>query len=66
MDNPKHEGLGTGLKYDLWELPKCWLCGSSDPVPQVHYEVSAKSPGGARCKPHQVLVHFGCVQDMDQ
>lgn len=46
--------------------PKCWVCGSDDPVPQVHYEVSCKSPGGEPCEPYQTLVHFGCVQDMDQ
>jgi len=41
---------------------KCWLCGLSEPDTTI--TVECKTPGGKRCKPHDVKVHFSCYMDI--
>lgn len=45
------------------EQKKCWLCGKSRPNTTI--TVECKTPGGKKCRAHQVSVHFNCYMDMD-
>lgn len=69
---PAERLLEDKAVHPLNQLPQgvklCWLCGGTFLawVHKVKRVVACDVPGGKKCKPKQVSVHYTCWMDMDQ
>jgi hypothetical protein len=47
----------------VFDEERCWICGG--PFPDTWIDVEAEYPGGPKCEPKEVAVHFECYMEIE-